>query len=115
MKDPEASMEEGYEIHESPILYEVMERTKQILEAKYEAVTPQQIVDGCEHLKQEEKEELLHLLDKFKDLFDGGLGSWEGEALNLEVKDDAKPYHARAFPIPKSREEGLQKEINRLC
>jgi len=31
------------------------------------------------------------------------------------VKDDAKPYHARALPIPKSREEGLKKEINRLC
>jgi len=115
MKDPEASMEEGYEIHESLVLYEATERTKQILEAKYEAVTPQQIVDGCVHLKEEEKEELLLLLESFKDLFDGSLGSWKGEALNIEVKDDVKPYHARAFPIPKSREEGLKKEINRLC
>jgi len=114
MKDPEASMEEGYKIHESPVLYEATERTKQILEAKYEAVTPQQIVDGCVHLKEEEKEELLLLLENFKDLFDGSLGSWKGEALNIEVKDDVKPYHARAFPIPKSREEGLKKEINRL-
>jgi len=66
MKDPEASMEEGYEIHESLVLYEATERTKQILEAKYEAVTPQQIVDGCVHLKEEEKEKLLLLLEKFK-------------------------------------------------
>jgi len=31
------------------------------------------------------------------------------------VKEGAKPYHVRAFPIPKSREEGLKKAINRLC
>jgi len=40
MTDPDVSMEEGYEIHESPVLYEATEGTKQILEAKYEAVTP---------------------------------------------------------------------------
>jgi len=41
------------------LLYEATERTKWILEAKYEAVTPQQIVHGCKHLKKKEKEELL--------------------------------------------------------
>ena len=51
-------MKEGYEIHKSKVLYEATERTKQILDAKYEVVTPQQIVDGCEHLNNEEKEEL---------------------------------------------------------
>jgi len=35
------------------VLCKATEQTKQILEAKYEAVTPQQIVDGYEHLKTE--------------------------------------------------------------
>ncbi len=48
-------------------------------------------------------------------MFDGSLGSWKVEVLNIEVKDDANPYHGRAFLIPKSREEALKKEINRLC
>jgi len=115
MKDSETSMEDDYEIHERQVLYEATEQTKQILEAKYEAVTPQQKVDGCEHLKDEEKEEQVQLLEKFKDQFDGRLDTWRGEALNIEVKEDAKPYHARVFLIPKSREEGLKKEFNRLC
>jgi len=37
------------------------------------------------------------------------LGTWKGVKLNIEVKEGAKPYHAREFPIPKSREEGLKK------
>jgi len=115
MRDPDTTIEDGYQIQESEILYEATERTKRILDAKYEAVTPQQIVDGCDHLTQKEKEELLPLLEKFKELFDGSLGSWKGEKLSIEVKAEAKPYHARAFPIPKSREEGLKKEISRLC
>jgi len=114
MRDPDSSMEEGYAIHESEILYEATERTKHILEAKYESVTPQEIIDGCDHLSDNEKQELLVLLEKFKDLFDGSLGTWKGEKLQIEVKEGAKPYHARAFPIPKSREEGLKKEISRL-
>jgi len=80
-----------------------------------QAVTPQQIVDACVHLTDEEKVELLTLLENFQNLFDGSIGRWKGKKLCIEVKEDAKPYHARAFPIPKSREEGLKKEINRLC
>ena len=58
------------------MLYKATEWRKQILEAKYEAITPQQIVDGCEHLTETEKDGLLNLLE-FKDLFDGSLGTWK--------------------------------------
>jgi len=54
MREPDMPMEQGYQIHESEILYEAIECTKQILEAKYKAVTPQQIVDACVHLTDEE-------------------------------------------------------------
>jgi len=62
MRDSDISLKEGYQIHESKILYEATECTKQILEAKYEAVTPQQIVDACLHLTNEEKVESLTLI-----------------------------------------------------
>jgi len=45
MRHPWTSMEEGYEIHDSKVLYEATEQTRQILDEKYEAVTPQQIVE----------------------------------------------------------------------
>jgi len=108
-------MEEIHVIHESEILYGSTERTKRILEAKNEPVTLQEITNGCDHVISDEKQELLIVLEKFNDLFDGSLGTWKGEKLSIEVKEEARPYYARAFPIPKSREEGLKKEINWLC
>jgi len=50
-------------------------------------------------------------LDKYKELLDGSLGTWSGDELHIELKEGVKPYHARAFLIPKSREEQLKKEI----
>jgi len=54
-------------------------------------------------------------LETFKDLFDGSLGTWLGDDLSIELKEGVKLYHARAFPIPKSREELLKKEFTQSC
>jgi len=54
--------------YETEILYEATKRTKQISEATYEPATPQEIINGCDHLNSEEKQELFVLLDKLKDL-----------------------------------------------
>jgi len=88
---------------------------KRILDAKYEVVAPEDIVAACDHLKEEEKEKIWTLLKKYKDLFDGTLGTWKGGALGIELKEGAKFYHARAFPIPNCREQQLKTEISRLC
>ena len=48
-------------------------------------------------------------------MFDGTLGTWEGSDYNIELKPDAQPYHARAFPIPRVHLETLKMEIERLC
>eukprot|EP00804_Cyclotella_cryptica_P013887 CCRYP_002418-RA/>CCRYP_002418-RA protein AED:0.54 eAED:0.71 QI:0/0/0/1/0/0/2/0/176 len=34
---------------------------------------------------------------------------------DLQSIKDAKPYHGRAYPVPKSRKETTIKELNRLC
>jgi len=43
-------------------------------------------------------------LTEFQQLFDGTLGTWKDQQINIETKEGAKPYHAKAFLIPKSRE-----------
>ena len=48
-------------------------------------------------------------------LFDGQLGSWDSDPIEVELKDpNCKPYHAKPFPVPKSQEQKLKEEINRL-
>ena len=74
----------------------------------YKKADLQAVVKGCTHLSSEEQEMLLELLTKYEPLFDGTLGAWK-------TKEGAKPYHGRAFPIPKALKETIMKEIRRLC
>ena len=40
---------------------------------------------------------------------------WDTDPIDLELKDpDAKPYHARPYPVPQSQERKLKDEIERL-
>ena len=34
-------------------------------------------------------------------MFDGTLGKCTGSTYTIELKEDAKPYHVKPFPIPK--------------
>jgi hypothetical protein len=47
-------------------------------------------------------------------LFDGTLGNFETSDLKFDLKDDAKPYHAKALPVPKNHHDNLKHEIERL-
>jgi hypothetical protein len=57
---------------------------------------------------------LLELLLKFEELFDGTLGDWKLPPVSFELKEGAKPYHGRSFPIPKIHKATLMKEIDHL-
>ena len=40
------------------------------------------------------------MLLKYESLFDGTLGDWNQQPISIEVKEGAKPYHGRPYPIP---------------
>jgi hypothetical protein len=61
-----------------------------------------------------EKKYLLKLLRKYEHLFDGTLGNFETSDVKLNLKEDAKPYHANTFPVPKNHHDTLKHEIERL-
>ena len=52
---------------------------------------------------------------KYESLFDGTLGDWKTKPVSFQLKDGSKPYHGRAFPVPKIHKEVLIREIERLC
>jgi hypothetical protein len=54
------------------------------------------------------------VLRKCEYLFDGTLGNFERSHVKLNLKEDAKPYHAKAFPVPKIHHNTLKHEIERL-
>ncbi|MFM8588489.1 MAG: RNase H-like domain-containing protein [Bacteroidota bacterium] len=93
---------------------EATKRVVRILDANYKKANLQEIVNSCTHLSSEEQEMLLELLTEYEPLFDGTLGAWKTTPVSFELKEGAKPYHGRAFPIPKVHKETLMKEIRRL-
>jgi hypothetical protein len=73
-------------------------------------------VEECTHLEKAERRQLLHLLQKDEDLFNGSLGTWKTDPIQLEWKDpNVQPYHAQPYPVPHSQEKQLKDEIRRLC
>ena len=93
---------------------DLTKRAVRILDVKYKKADLPNIVDSCDHIDDTEKDELLQLLKKYEGLFDGTLGNWKTTPVHFELKDDAKPYHGRAFPVPRIHWETLKKEIDRL-
>jgi hypothetical protein len=52
---------------------------------------------------------------RHEELFDGSLGKWNMQDYKIELQPDAKPYHAKAFPIPQTYTATLKMEVERLC
>ena len=78
-------------------------------------ISEKSVVLSQDQLSEAEKQQLLQLLNKYATLFDGTLGKWTGTQVNLELKPDATPYHARAYPLPRCHLETLKIEVERLC
>ena len=58
---------------------------------------------------------MYETLHKYEDLFDGTLGTWNDDTYDIELRKDATPYHAKAYPIPQAYLNTLKDEVKRLC
>jgi hypothetical protein len=112
MQHPEMLKDNWVDALEQEILYAHdpdttdAERIQGIIESKYTPADLSKIVEECIHLEQAERRQLLHLLQKYEDLFDGSLvGTWKTDPIQLELKDpNVKPYHTKPYPVPNSQE-----------
>ena len=92
------------------------ERIQNIVESKYKKADLNSIAEECKLLNNQEKNTLHKLLQKFEHLFDGTLGSWNTDPVELELKDpDGTPHHCKPYPVPHSQEQKLREEVDRLC
>jgi len=96
-KDGDASLKEAHCVADSDPVEDAAHRVKRILEAKYEKADVDEICLEQAELDQEQRNQLAVLLRKYEALFDGQLGRWHGQEVKLELKEGAKPCHARAY------------------
>ncbi len=87
----------------------------EILDAKYDkADLPSIVKNNCMHLSMPHWNLLLALPLKYEELFDGTPGDWKLPPVSFELKEGAKPYHGRPYPIPKIHKATLMKKIDCL-
>jgi hypothetical protein len=91
-------------------------RATQIIDEKYNKANLQPIVkDNCKHLCANQQKKLLQLLMKYEPLFGGILGDWKTKPVLFQLREDASPYHCRAFSVPKLHKDNIIKQVKRLC
>jgi hypothetical protein len=114
-KDAGSIKNSSFHIEEAESLMEYLYSAQKILDNDYEEADLTQVAQGQDHLSSDERDKLEALLLKYKPLFDGTLGAWTHDEHHLELKEGVKPFHARAFPVPKVHYDTLKKEVMRLC
>ena len=84
-------------------------RLRIILDFKYEKVDLYNIMETqCQHLTITQRNDLLKLLHKFEELFNGTIGTWQTYPVDFELKEDVKPICSQKYPLPKLHEEILK-------
>jgi hypothetical protein len=86
----------------------------EILESKYDKVTPKQIASKCTHLSPEQQKDLAKLFKKFEKLFDGNLHKFTDKKIHLEIDSNVSPLRSRAYPVPHRQRDLFKKELDRL-
>jgi hypothetical protein len=85
-------------------------RATKILDAEYKPAILDDVIKTCENLHIEEQHQLKTLPQKYEHLFDGTSGEFNMETvpISLQLMDpDCKPFHARAYTVPRSMERQL--------
>ena len=87
---------------------------KKILESKYEKADLPKLIEGLTYLDQRQRKQLLQIMLKYEPLFAGKVGKWKGKPIDIILKEDAKPYHAKAYRVPQAYLKVFKDEIDRL-
>ena len=73
-----------------------------ILDAKYEKADIHKFMENqCQNLTMAQHNYFLKLLQKFEELFEGTLGTWKTDTVELYLKEDAKKICSRPYPVLK--------------
>jgi len=113
-KDGDASTKEACYVADSDPVEDAVHRVKRILDAEHDKADIEKICEEQAELDKQQREQLAVLLRKCKALFDGQLGRWHGQEVKLELQEGAKPYHARAYNVPRCHVQTLKAEVERL-
>ena len=80
----------------------------------YEPANLQDIVDKCNYLLPQQRQQLYDMLHKFHKLFNGQLKTFKGPPVHLELIANPKPVHHRPYSVPTSHLTVFKAELQWL-
>ena len=85
-----------------------------ILDARYEFTDVKDVIDQLTHLNTQQKADLLQVSMENAQMFNGTLGIYPHKKVHLELDPNAKPVHARPYPVPCIHLSTFKKELDHL-
>ena len=79
-----------------------------IFDSTYVKAELKQVANNATQLNTKERTQLLSILKDFEDLFDGTLGYWYTETVELELNTGSKPFNGKYYPVPRINKETLR-------
>ena len=113
-EDWDAYKKEACRVADSDPVEDAAHRAKHILDAKYDKADIEKICEEQAELDKPQQSQLAASLHKCEALFDGQLVGWHGQEVKLELQEGAKPYHARAYNMPRCHMLTLKAEVEYL-
>jgi len=101
---------ENAEEEEDHVLVSAEEPTK-ILNRAYQKVSPEECAEAQSHLSVEERHKFQQVLEKYVDVFDGKLGCYPHEKINIRLKSGARPVQKCPYLVPYPREDTFKREL----
>jgi hypothetical protein len=86
----------------------------EILDAKYEKVDVDEVINQLNHLNSEQKEDLREVLMEHTKLFDATLGVYPHRKFHIDLVPGAIAKHARPYPVPVIHLSAFKKELLHL-
>jgi hypothetical protein len=87
---------------EPKVTAEATERIVKILDSDYHKADLQKVVAKATQLNKRQQLSLLCLLQKYEALFDGTLGKWNTDPVNIELRfstTESRPWHIHTSRI----------------
>ena len=114
LKPANATAQTHFYINDPQDIMTEADKMSSILDAKYEKANLDKVAKETLHISNSEKSKLKNLLQKYEELFDGTIGTWNMDRHKVNLKDDVKPYHGRPYQVPKAHERALRNEVDSL-
>ena len=84
------------------------------MDRKYQAVSPDEVVQQLNHLNNQQKTRLKAVFVKYKRVFDGTLGCHPTVEIDIELVPGAQPIYQRAYPVPYQKQELFNRELYKM-